>query len=140
MTIAIVCKQITLTHKHCMILANASQKFGQIRVKQQLWQQKQIGDTLSGTPFMSSFACITQVYICHSHIHCLAYVYIILCSFLLFCHIRKCTQFVHTSSTFLLFKGWTPLYIASCYGKLEVVQELLQRKDIKIHQHNKWVK
>jgi len=48
---------------------------------------------------------------------------------------------MHTARTlFFCLQGYTPLYVASENGHLNVVQALLQRKEIKINQSSSNVK
>jgi len=54
---------------------------------------------------------------------------------------RKCFQCMHTAPTlFFCLQGFTPLWIASLRGHLNVVQALLQRKETNINQAAKTVK
>jgi len=94
------------------------------------------------------------------HVYVYMYVYVYLCVFawcmcmfvyvymyvlysvLLFSFsFRKCFQCMHTARTlFFCLQEQTPLYVASRKGHLNVVQALLQRKEIKINQKGKLVK
>ena len=48
---------------------------------------------------------------------------------------------MHTAHTlFFCLQGYTPLHNASENGHLNVVEELLRRKEIKINQTDKYVK
>jgi len=72
-----------------------------------------------------------------------AYVYMYVLYTVLFFsfNFRKCFQCMHTAPTlFFCLQGYTPLYIASENGDLNVVQALLKRKEIKINEANKYVK